>query len=158
MRAPVLGSVGLATGSVLLALVGAGPVAAAPWDQISASGHLGTAGAGPDGSRQLGRWTVTPSGAGAYHLTWYSPTRIPTTDAPVQVRHAGSLVTGSVDASSRTVSLDVSSATPPDPSGYDVVLGSRVLDRRGPAPGPSASDRTPYRAPATKALGSDPGE
>ncbi len=158
MRVPILGSVGVAAGSVLLALVGTGPVVAVPGDPASAGGARGASAAHQDGGRQVGRWSIAPAGAGGYRLTWHSPTRIPITDAPVQVRHAGSSVIAGVSANSRTVSVVVSSSTPPDPSAYDVVLGTRVLDSRVEPSAPGGSDRTPYRAPSTKALASDPGD
>jgi hypothetical protein len=157
MRTSVLGSVGLAAGSVLLALVGSGPVMAVPGHPAAAGVPRGAA--ADQGTKQLGRWTVSPVTAGGYRLTWHSPTHIPITDAPVLVRHAGSSVTASVSASSRTVSVVVPSSTPPDPSTYDVLLGSRVLDHRVDTSGPATTSRTPYRAPSTKALAADdPGD
>jgi hypothetical protein len=157
MRVPVLRSAALAAGCVLLALAGAAPAGAVPGDPASIGASSGTA-AHQGGSRQLGQWTVSPSGAGVYRLTWHSPSLIPTTDAPVQVRHDGSVVTASVSPDARTVSVVVSSTTPPDPSTYDVVLGAKVLDRRGGTTAPAGTDRTPYRAPSTRALVADPGD
>ncbi|HEX4688172.1 MAG TPA: hypothetical protein VH228_15440 [Nocardioides sp.] len=155
MRTPAQRLVGLVAGSVVLALAGAGPAGALPGGHATA-GSTGTPQAAPvshrDGPRQLGRWTVAPVGPDAYRLTWHSPTRIPTTDAPVQVGHDGSLVRVGVRADARTVSLVVWSPTPPDPATYDVVVGAKVLDRRGGGPARTGSERTPYRAPSTRAL------
>ena len=94
------------------------------------------------GDGQLGRWTVVPAGPGAYRLTWHAPSPVPITDAPVQVRHDRSVATATVGADGRTVSVVVASATPPDPSTYDVVLGTRVLDRRV-STAPSRTGGTP---------------
>ncbi len=151
MRTSRLGFVGLAAGSVLLALVGTGPVLAGPGPPPSAAGSGGTPALHQGAANQLGRWTVSRAGNGAYRLTWHSPTRIPTTDAPVQVRHRGSLAIGSVSANSRTVSVVVRSASRPDPSAYDVVMGAQVLDsppRRWPRPRAPTARRTglPRRA------------
>ncbi len=157
MRLPVLRSTALAAGSVLLALGATGPAGALPGGHASTRALHGAA-AGPDAGRQLGRWTVAPAGPGAYRLTWRSPTRIPTTDAPVQVRHAGSVVLAGVHADAHSVSVVVHSSTRPDPSAYDVVLGTSVLDRRGGGTAPAGTDRTPYRRPATRATLSDPGD
>ena len=159
MRTSRLGPVGLAAGSVVLALVGTGPVLADPGPPTPAGGAGGTPASHQSAANQLGRWTVSRAGAGSYRLTWHSPTRIPTTDAPVQVRHHGSVATASVSANSRTVSVVVPSATRPDPSAYDVVLGARVLDRRTvPTAPPTGTDRSPYRAPTTRELAGDPGD
>jgi hypothetical protein len=158
MRTSFLGSVGLAAGSVVRSLVGTGPVVAVPGQPASA-GEPSRAATADQGAKQLGRWTVSRVAAGGYRLTWHSPTRIPITDAPVQVRHAGSSVTAGVSANARTVSVVVSSSAPPDPATYDVLLGSRVLDRRVDTTGPATTDRTPYRAPSTETLaGDDPGD
>jgi len=146
---------GLAAGSVVLTLVGAGPAGAGPATS-GASRPVGASGA----DQQVGRWTVAPAGPGSYRLTWHSPTVVPTTDAQAQVRHGGSVVPAAVGADGRTVSVLVSSATAPDPSTYDVVLGSRILDRRGtPAPGErrGTTDRTPARTPTPGAQLTDPG-
>ena len=147
---------GLTAGSVVLALAGASPAGAGP-GAPRGSARLSAQGVDP---QQVGVWTVVPAGPGSYRLTWHSPTFVPTTDAQVQVRHGGSAVTAALGADGRTVSVLVSSATPPDPSSYDVVLGTRVLDRRGtPAPGSGdrTPDRTPSRTPTTRALLTDPG-
>jgi hypothetical protein len=157
MRTSVLGPVGLAAGSVVIALVGSGPVLAAPGQAAGATRPASAA--SQSAGKQVGRWTVTPAGPSRYRLTWHSPTRIPITDAPVQLRHDGTSVLAAVSANARTVSVVVPSSTPPNPAAYDVLLGSRVLDRRPAATGPGSTSRTPYRAPVTKALtGEDPGE
>src|SRR4051794_22568806 len=158
MRTSRFGPVGLAAGSVVLALIGTGPVLAGPGTPVSAGRPGGTPASHQGSANQLGRWTVSRAGAGAYRLTWHSPTRIPTTDAPVQVRHHGTLATGSVSANSRTVSVVVPTATRPDPSAYDVVMGAQVLDRRSVATPPSGTDRSPYRRPSTRELAGDPGD
>jgi hypothetical protein len=154
MRAPVLRTVALTAGSIVLALTGTSAAGAGPGVAAAVHGAAGATGHRPD--PQLGRWTVTPLAPGSYRLTWHSPTRIPTTDAAVQVSHDGSLATGSVAPDARTVSVVVSSSTPPDPSSYDVVLGTRVLDRRVHR-GDGHTDRTPYRRPSVHALLDDPG-
>ncbi|MBO0846664.1 MAG: hypothetical protein J2P22_14740 [Nocardioides sp.] len=163
MRAPVRRSAALAAGSIMLALAGAGAagaVAGGPGPSVSEAQatRLGEATSHDSHGQigQIGQWTVTPDGPGAYRLTWHSPTPVPVTDAPAQVRHQGSVVTAAVGADGRTVSVVVSSATPPDPSTYDVVLGARVLDRRGRAAWEGV-DRTSYRAPTARALLKDPG-
>jgi hypothetical protein len=148
-------SAGLVAGSVLISLVGASAAGADPG--ASGGGAQRQVAAVHDVGRQIGRWTVVAAGPGAYRLTWHSPTPIPITDAPVQVRHDGSLVTAAVGASARTVSVIVTSSTAPDPSTYDVFLGARVLDRRGSS-ARAGTGRTPYRAPTVRTLLSDPGE
>ena len=157
MRLPVLRPTALAAGCILLGLAGTAPAGAVPGDPVAVGAPTGAA-AHQGGSRQLGQWTVSPAGTDGYRLTWHSPSPIPTTDAPVQVRHDGSLVTANVSPDARTVSVVVSSATSPDPSTYDVVLGTKVLDRRGGTTAPGGTDRTPYRAPSTRALVDDPGD
>ncbi len=146
-------SAGLVAGSALLALSGAGPAGAtagAPAVGSAASAAVRS------GDGQLGRWTVVPAGPGAYRLTWHAPTPVPITDAPVQVRHDRSVATATVGADGRTVSVVVASATPPDPSTYDVVLGTRVLDRRV-STAPSRTGGTPVPAPMTRDVLKDPG-
>ncbi len=148
-------STGLVAGSALLALLGTGPAgasggASAGVSASSAAPAVRTAGG------QVGRWTVVPAGPGSYRLTWHSPTLVPVTDAPVQVRHDGSVATATLGADGRTVSVVVASATPPDPSAYDVVLGTRVLDRRVSTT-PSRTGPTASRTPTTRALLKDPG-
>jgi hypothetical protein len=161
MRIPVMRSAGLTAGSVVLLLAGTSAAGAGPSGPGASNGaqpaqHAGAA-AGRAGHGQLGQWTVAPVGPGSYRLTWRSRTPIPVTDAAVQVRHAGSVVAGTVGADAHTVSVVVASSTPPDPSTYDVVLGARVLDRRGGGDARADTERTPYRAPSARALLSDPG-
>src|SRR4051812_42874379 len=159
MRVRVLRSSGLVAVPVVLALVAASPAGARPGAPSglrsgAAAGHVAHS---QVAHSQVGRWTVAAVAPGSYRLTWHSPSRIPTTDAAVQVRHGGSLVAATVGADARTASVLVSAATRPDPSSYDVVLGAQVLDRRGTPASPGA-DRTPYRAPSVRALLSDPGD
>jgi hypothetical protein len=142
--------VGLAAGAAVLALVGSGAAAAAAAPQSPGVVHSSS------GHGQIGRWTVTSAGPGAYRLTWRSPTPIPTTDAAVQVRHDGSLVTAAVAADAHTVSVVVTSSVAPDPSTYDVVLGARVLDRPDTHVG-VPTRRTPDRVPSKRSLLDDPG-
>ena len=157
MHVPVLRSAALAAGSVVLALAGTADAVATPGGPAAGTHHPQQAAVAHDGVRPIGRWAVAPAAPGSYRLTWHSPSLIPITDAQVQVRHAGSTVAGAVGAAGRTVSVVVASATPPDPSTYDVVLGARVLDaRRGESR--AGTDRTPYRAPSARTLLSDPGE
>jgi hypothetical protein len=154
MRVHVLRSAGLTAGCVVLALVGTTPAGALPGTPAAAAGQVGQRQTVPG---QIGTWTVARAGTDSYRLTWHSPTRIPTTDAVVQIRHGGSVATASTGADARTASVVVSSSTRPDVSAYDVVLGTRVLDRRGGDQKASA-DRTPYRAPSVRTLLSDPGQ
>jgi hypothetical protein len=148
MRVPVMRSVGLVTGAVVLALVGTTQAGAAP----GGSRTIDTARTpSPQAHGQLGRWTVSPVGSGAYRLTWHSPTRLPITDAPVQVSHGGAVVAATVGRHSRTASVVVSSATPPDTSTYDVVRGTQVLDRRG-TESKVGPDIAPYVRPSTRSL------
>ena len=159
MHVPVLRSAALAAGSAVLALTGTAAAVATPGGPVAGMhrAHQAAATGDGDGARPIGRWSVAPVAAGSYRLTWHSPTLIPITDAQVQVRHAGSAVPAAVGADGRTVAVDVASATPPDPSTYDVVLGARVLDASG-GESRAGTDRTPYRAPSARALLSDPGE
>ena len=159
MRVPVLRPAGLAAGAVVLALAGTSAAGAAPGGHARAAQRAPQAAArsaGQDGSRSIGRWSVAAVAPGSYRLTWHSPTLIPITDAQVQVRHARSVVAAAVGPQGRTVSVVVPSATPPDPSTYDVVLGARVLDARE-GERKAGPDRTPYRAPSARTLLSDPG-
>ena len=154
-------SAGLVAGALLISTVGAGAAGAASGGSGGSGGArhsaLQAAGVHAGGDRQVGRWRVEPVGPGAYRLTWRSPTPIPVTDAPVQVRHAGALETATESADGRTVSVLVASATPPDPAAYAVVQGSRVLAQRGGAVGRLGGGRTTYAVPSRRALLDDPG-
>jgi len=154
MRLPVTRSVGLVSGAIVLALVGTSQAGAAPGGSRIVDTARQQA---PLAHGQVGRWTVTPVGVGSYRLTWHSPTRLPITDAPVQVSHAGTVVAATVGAHARTASVVVSSATTPDTSTYDVLRGTQVLDRRG-TESKVAADATPYRRPSVHALAGDPGQ
>ena len=104
---------------------------------------------------KTGRWKVATSSAGAYRVTWTSPTRLPYADARPEIvvngRWAGP---STLSANGRRVSVLVSSAARPTRADFDVVLGGKVLDARAQRD----PVRVPYRRPAhLKALTDDPG-
>src|SRR3954464_10839464 len=102
MRVRVLRSSGLLAVPVVLALVAASPAGArsgAPSGLRSgaAAGHVAHSQVAHSqvahsqvahsqvAHSQVGRWTLAAVAPGSYRLTWHSPSRIPTTDAAVQV-------------------------------------------------------------------------
>jgi hypothetical protein len=152
MSVPLARSAALAIGSLALALVGGHPALGVTRGQHS--------GRPVDRAEEVGRWQVRPAGPSEYQLTWYSPTRIPTTDAVVQIRHDGISTTARVARDASAVSVMVASASPPDPSSYHVVLGSQVLDRPGSRSGGQEriAHRPTHLVPSVRKLLADPGK
>ncbi len=120
-------------------------------------GSAATAGLSADqADRTVGRWEVTRTGEATYTVTWTAPQPLPITDArPLFEDKAGLVAVPRLASDGRTLSADVTAATPPDPDTLDVVVSGRALD----APPPPVTTRrdviTPL--PHTTSLSPDPG-
>lgn len=92
-------------------------------------------GAAPFGATKAdpGTWSVRAVGPQRYVVSWTSPAAFPlTSDRPTIVGPADALVgTSTIAGDGRTVRAEVSSATRPEPSDFDVLLSGDRLDAPG---------------------------
>jgi hypothetical protein len=118
-----------------------------------------------DPGPEPGAWTVEPSGAGSWQVSWRAPERLPvTSDRPTIVpSHAGAaqaagLAVGvpTVADDGRTVAATVVSPQAPEPAELDVVLSGRALDE--PVDGAPAAGAARWFEPEREPLPFDPAE
>ncbi len=152
----------VALGALVIGLslpgLSSGGVAAQPEPATAtASGPAQSAdGTTDDGDAVVGTWKVTSTGEDTYSLSWTSPQPLPVTDARPVFETGVGVVVPELAADGRTLSIEVSAATPPDPDVYDVMLSGRTLDSPlAAAPSPRAVIAP---LPGTTSLSPDPGQ